>query len=54
MNFLIADTFIDSLTKLTGEEQQAVMITAFDLRLNPFSQHMSFHKVDKATDKMAI
>ncbi len=35
MIFRIADTFTDSLAKLTGEEQKAVKTTAFDLQLNP-------------------
>jgi hypothetical protein len=30
MNFLIADTFTDSLARLTGEEQKAVKTTTFD------------------------
>lgn len=51
MNFLIADTFTDSLAKLTGEEQKAVKTTAFDLQLNPASPGMSFHKLDRAKDK---
>ena len=29
MNFLIADTFTDSLARLTGDEQKAVKTTAF-------------------------
>jgi len=29
MTFLIADTFTDSLTRLTGDEQKAVKTTAF-------------------------
>lgn len=33
MNFRIADTFTDSLARLTGDEQKAVKTTAFDLRL---------------------
>ena len=32
--FRIADTFTDSLAKLTGDEQKAVKTTAFDLQLN--------------------
>jgi hypothetical protein len=32
MNFLIAETFTDSLARLTGEEQKAVKTTAFDLQ----------------------
>ncbi|GBE53744.1 hypothetical protein BMS3Bbin14_02246 [bacterium BMS3Bbin14] len=35
MNFRIADTFTDSLAKLTGDEQKAVKTTAFDLQMNP-------------------
>jgi hypothetical protein len=35
MEFRIADTFTDSLAKLTGEEQKAVKTTAFDLQRNP-------------------
>ncbi|PIV36797.1 MAG: DNA helicase [Lysobacterales bacterium CG02_land_8_20_14_3_00_62_12] len=50
MNFLIADTFTDSLARLTGDEQKAVKTTAFDLQLNPANQGMSFHKLDKAKD----
>ena len=34
MEFRIADTFTDSLAKLTGDEQKAVKTTAFDLQLN--------------------
>ena len=51
MQFRIADTFTDSLAKLTGDEQKAVKTTAFDLQLNPASPGMSFHKLDKARDK---
>lgn len=51
MEFRIADTFTDSLAKLTGEEQKAVKTTAFDLQLNPAHPSLSFHKLDKARDK---
>lgn len=51
MEFLIADTFIDSLAKLTGEEQKAVKTTAFDLQLNPAHPSMKLHKLDKAKDR---
>ena len=51
MDFRIADTFTDSLAKLTGEEQKLVKTTAFDLQLNPASPGFSFHKLDKAKDK---
>jgi mRNA-degrading endonuclease RelE of RelBE toxin-antitoxin system len=51
MEFRIADTFTDSLARLTSDEQKAVKTTAFDLQLNPASPGMSFHKLDKAKDK---
>jgi superfamily I DNA/RNA helicase len=51
MTFLIADTFTDSLARLTGDEQKAVKTTAFDLQMNPSAPGLSFHKLDKAKDK---
>ncbi len=51
MNFLIADTFTESLARLTGEEQKAVKTTAFDLQLNPTAPGLKFHKLEKARDK---
>lgn len=51
MDFRIADTFTDGLTRLTADEQKAVKMTAFELQLDPTSPGMSFHKLDKARDK---
>ena len=51
MNFLISDTFTDSLARLTGDEQKTVKTTAFDLQMNPAGNGRSFHKLDKAKDK---
>jgi mRNA-degrading endonuclease RelE of RelBE toxin-antitoxin system len=51
MDFLIADTFTESLARLTGDEQKAVKTTAFDLQLNPENPGLSFHKLEKAKDK---
>src|SRR5205809_3246006 len=51
MDFRIADTFTDSLARLTGDEQKVVKTTAFDLQLNPVNPGMSFHKLAKAKDK---
>ena len=51
MNFRIADTFTDSLARLTGDDQKAVKTTAFDLQMNLASSGLSFHKLDKARDK---
>lgn len=49
--FRIADTFTDSLARLTGDEQKAVKTTAFDLQVNPANPGMSLHKLDRAKDK---
>jgi hypothetical protein len=51
MEFRIADTFTDSLARLTGQEQKAVKTTAFDLQMDPSAPGMSFHKLDRAQDK---
>lgn len=51
MDFRIADTFTDSLARLTGEEQKLVKTSAFDLQMNPANPGMSFHKLDRAKDK---
>ena len=50
MNFRIADTFTDSLGRLTAQEQKAVKTTAFDLQINPSLPGLSFHKLDRAKD----
>ena len=51
MTFLIADSFTDSLARLTGDEQKAVKTTAFDLQVDPSSPGLSFHRLDKVKDK---
>jgi superfamily I DNA/RNA helicase/mRNA-degrading endonuclease RelE of RelBE toxin-antitoxin system len=51
MDFRIADTFTESLARLTGDEQKAVKTTAFDLQINPASPGMNFHKLAKSRDK---
>ncbi len=51
MDFRIADTFTDSLARLTGEEQKAAKTTAFDLQLNPVNPGMQLHKIEKSKDK---
>lgn len=48
--FRIADTFTDSLGRLTAQEQKAAKTTAFDLQLDPASNGLSFHKLDRAKD----
>jgi hypothetical protein len=51
VTFLIAETFTDSLARLTGDEQKAAKTTAFDLQMDPSAPGLSFHKLDKAKDK---
>jgi hypothetical protein len=50
MEFRIADTFTDSLAKLTNQEQKGVKTTAFDLQLNPDSPGLRFHKLSNTKD----
>lgn len=45
MEFRIADTFVDSLSKLTNQEQKAVKTTVFDLQVNPANPGLKFHKL---------
>jgi hypothetical protein len=51
MEFLIADTFTDSLAKLSNVDQKLVKTTVFDLQLNPSSPGMQFHRIDKSKDE---
>src|SRR5688572_7410055 len=51
MEFRIADTFTDSLGRLTGDEQRAVKTTAFDLQLDPTGKGKSFHRIERARDR---
>lgn len=51
MHFRIADTFTDSLARLTGDEQKAVKTTAFDLQVNPAHPGMSLHRIEQSKDK---
>ena len=51
MDFRIADTFTDSLARLTSDEQKLVKTTAFDLQIHPANPGMQFHKLAKAKDK---
>ncbi len=51
MDFRIADTFTDSLARLTSDEQKAVKTTAFDLQMDPSRPGLRFHRVDRARDR---
>jgi mRNA-degrading endonuclease RelE of RelBE toxin-antitoxin system len=50
MEFRIAKTFEESLSRLTNEEQKSAKITVTDLQLNPLAPGLSFHKLDRAQD----
>lgn len=50
MQFRIADTFTDSLARLTGDEQRAAKTTAFDLQVNPAHPGLQLHKLDGTRD----
>jgi hypothetical protein len=51
MEFRIADTFTDSLGRLTADEQKSAKTTAFDLQLNPAQPGHQFHRLDRARDR---
>lgn len=51
IEFRIAESFTDSLARLTSDEQAAAKTTAFDLQMNPANPGMQFHKLDRAKDK---
>lgn len=50
MEFRIAKTFEESLSRLTNDEQKAAKITVTDLQLDPSTPGLSFHKLDRAQD----
>ena len=50
MEFRMASSFTDSLSKLTTQEQKAVKTAAFDLQMNPANPGMQFHRVEHAKD----
>lgn len=51
MKFILADTFTDSLAKLTGDEQKQVKTTTFDLQVNPAKPGLKFHQIEGAKDR---
>lgn len=50
MTVLIASSFTKALDHLTGQEQAAAKITAFDIQQNPESRGLSLHRVDRCRD----
>ncbi len=51
MNFIIANTFTQSLSRLDGSAQAAVKQAVFDFQINPKKPSFSFHRIDGARDK---
>jgi hypothetical protein len=47
---LIATSFTKSLGRLTGQEQSAVKVTAFDIQQNPESHGLSLHRIERCSD----
>mgnify|MGYP006135611247 CR=1 FL=1 len=43
MEFRIANTFTDSLAKLSGEDQKATKTAVFDLQMNPANPGLKLH-----------
>lgn len=50
MNYLIADTFTESLNRLTADEQKVVKTTAFDMQMNPANPGTSLHRLERVRD----
>lgn len=50
MKFFIADTFTDSLGRLTADEQKVAKTTAFDLQADPKHPSLQFHRIEHAKD----
>ena len=50
MNFLIADTFTASFSRLSGLDQKAVKASVFDLQMDPTGNGLQLHRIDKSKD----
>jgi hypothetical protein len=51
MQFLLADTFQGSLDRLSGEEQRAAKVAAFELQMNPSTPGLQCHRLENIKDK---
>ena len=49
-DFRIADTFTDSLGRLTSQDQKAAKTTAFDLQMDPSAPGLSLHRLERIRD----
>lgn len=50
MDFRIADTFTDALTRLPAVDQRAVKVSVMDLQLDPSAPGLQMHRIDKSKD----
>lgn len=50
MNFLIADTFTASFSRLSGLDQKAAKASVFDLQMDPAGNGLQLHRIDKSKD----
>lgn len=51
MNFLISETFTESLARLTNKEQKSVKTTVFDLQVNLSNPGLRLHKLGAIRDR---
>ncbi|MBA3914642.1 MAG: AAA family ATPase [Acidobacteriales bacterium] len=51
MQFVIANTFQESLGKLQRQEQTAAKLAAMELQMNPAHPSLKMHRLDKVKDK---
>lgn len=50
MNFLLADTFTASFSRLGGIDQKAVKASVFDLQMDPSGGGLQLHRIDRSKD----
>lgn len=51
MDFRIAETFTDALTRLPAQDQKAVKVSVMDLQLDPSAPGLQLHRIDKSKDE---
>jgi len=50
VNFLLADTFTASFSRLGGIDQKAVKASVFDLQMDPSGGGLQLHRIDRSKD----
>ena len=50
MEFRIAASFTDALSRLPAQDQKAAKVSALDLQLDPSSPGLQFHRIDNSKD----